>query len=348
MKSNKNYGMYPTNHADDQSSGGSTTNISGQYNSVITINVDMSKVEKIEMTERTYYKSTVEGGKILLYEATPAPAKKSLEGAVISGYESSYKACNKRIMPEVTVTIDGQVVSPSDYEVTYGDNKDANTDGWITVTAKEGSNYEGSKTVTFSIYNGKGHKWDDDDPDSTDTTTKATTSTSANVTTSSAGQTTTTSAGQTTTTPAGTTTTSAGTTTTSAGQTTTTSGGGSGSGAYVKYQKLGDIDRNTAVNDVDTTMFRRVMLKWVGLKDAQNETINPNSMAGRYEADINNDNKFGDASDYLIMRRVSLKWSGYSYEDLKSRYTGTAGNQDPAHPNQIDAEGYVLIWNPTA
>lgn len=84
-----------------------------------------------------------------------AATTKSLEKATItldSQYNYEYDGTAKE--PRFTVTVNGDIVSPSDYDVTWNNNVNASTNkekASLTVTAKDGSDYTGSKKVEFSI-----------------------------------------------------------------------------------------------------------------------------------------------------------------------------------------------------
>ena len=67
----------------------------------------------------------------------------------VSGVESSYLYRGTQIRPQVTVKIGNKTLSTSDYDVTYGENIKAGTDGG-SIMVKGKNEYAGLiKLVTF-------------------------------------------------------------------------------------------------------------------------------------------------------------------------------------------------------
>lgn len=62
-----------------------------------------------------------------------------------------YGGEGKPVEPEVTVKAGKVKLDPKDYEISYSNNEQVGKKAKVTVTAKQDSNYTGSKTVTFSI-----------------------------------------------------------------------------------------------------------------------------------------------------------------------------------------------------
>ena len=69
----------------------------------------------------------------------------------VSGVESSYLYRGTQIRPQVTVKIGNKTLTTSDYDVTYGENIKAGTDGG-SIMVKGKNEYDGLiKPVTFDI-----------------------------------------------------------------------------------------------------------------------------------------------------------------------------------------------------
>lgn len=69
----------------------------------------------------------------------------------VSGVESSYKYRGEQIRPQVTVKAGSKTLASTDYEVTYGPNKDAGTDGG-SIVVKGKNSYAGIvEALTFDI-----------------------------------------------------------------------------------------------------------------------------------------------------------------------------------------------------
>jgi len=75
----------------------------------------------------------------------------NLENANVSTKESEYYYTGYEITPEVVVKWNGNNIDSSKYNVTYNGDRVNVGQYSITITAKDGSGYTGSKTINFSI-----------------------------------------------------------------------------------------------------------------------------------------------------------------------------------------------------
>lgn len=73
--------------------------------------------------------------------------RRNLKDAVISVANSSYVYTGEEIHPEITVTLDGQVVTPDNYTVSWKNCTLVTDKPVVTVTGKEGSAYCGTATL---------------------------------------------------------------------------------------------------------------------------------------------------------------------------------------------------------
>lgn len=82
-------------------------------------------------------------------DLTDSSVELSVGGVIDGSYQTQYTG--SPVEPEVALTYDGQKISTTDYTVSYGADHTSRGTVTLTATAKDGTDFTGSRSTTFTI-----------------------------------------------------------------------------------------------------------------------------------------------------------------------------------------------------